>query len=121
MFRVSRRSLATFGLLATILLASPGVVAAAAPDSSTSARASGSATGAAVMLGAMSHLDAGHARPVGQLHGGGLKPPATDVAPGPLAAGAPVSGVGLPLAAWVMVLVVGVLASLRYTARRSRL
>ena len=124
MFGVSRRLFATVGAAATILMLTTSAVAAADPDSLTSAHANDSSTGAAVTLGSMSHLGSGGAGRAGlQLHGGGLHLPATDTEPGPLDARAPASGVGVLQAtwAWVVVFVVGVLASLRYMARRSRL
>jgi hypothetical protein len=118
MFGVSRRLVATVGAAATILVLSTSTVAAADPDASTAARANGSSTGASVTLGAKFNV----ARP-GRLqldHGGGLQPPATDVESPSLDVGVPVSGVGVALATWILVFVAGVLASLRYMARRSR-
>jgi hypothetical protein len=110
---------ATVGAAATILMLTTSAVAAADPDALTSARANGSSTSPSVTLGARSN----HSDDVRlQLqHGGGLQLPATDVESGPLAAAAPVPGVGVALATWVLVFVAGVLASLRYMTRRSRL
>lgn len=122
MFGVSRRLFATIGAAATILVLTTSAVAAADPDSLRSGHTNASSTDAAVMLGAISHLGSGHARPVQlQLHGGGLHLPATDTEPGPLDARAPASGLGFPLAMWVVVFALGVLASHKYLARRSRL
>jgi hypothetical protein len=111
--------IATVVAAATILVLSSGAVAAADPDSSTSARANGASAGATVTLGARSH-SAGTTR-LRLDHGGGLKPPATDIEIAPVAVGGPASGVGLALASWVLVFVASVLASLRFMARRSRL
>jgi len=119
MLGVSRRLVATIGAAATILMLMTSTVAAADPDSLASARANGSSTGAAVTLGARSH-DAGPAR-LRLDHGGGLKPPATDIELAPIAVDAPASAIGLALTTWVLVFAAGVLASLRYMARRSRL
>jgi hypothetical protein len=119
MLGVSRRLVATVGAAATILMFSTSVVAAADPDSLASARANGSSTSATVMLGARTQ-DARPAR-LRLDHGGGLKPPATDIELAPVAVGAPASGIGLALTTWALVFAAGVLASLRYMARRSRL
>jgi hypothetical protein len=110
---------ATVGAAATILVLATSTVAAADPDSSASARANGSSAGAAVTLGARSQ-DARPAR-LRLDHGGGLKPPATDIEIAPIATAAPASGIGLALATWVLVFAASVLASLRFMARRSRL
>jgi acetyl esterase/lipase len=122
MFGVSRRLIATFGAAATILVLTTSAVAAADPQSMTSAHMNGSSTGAVVALGARSHLGSGDAGPARlQFHGGGLHLPATDTEAAPLHTGAQASGVGVTLATWIVVFVVGVLASLKYLARRSRL
>jgi hypothetical protein len=110
---------ATIGAAATILMLATSTVAAADPDSFATARANDSSTGTAVTLGIRSH-DAGPAR-MRLDHGGGLKPPATDIELSPIAVAAPASGIGLALTTWVLVFAAGVLASLRYMARRSRL
>jgi hypothetical protein len=120
MFGVSRRLFATVGALATILVLTTSVVSAADPDSLTSARANDSAAGASATLGAKSHRVSDDGR-LDLQHGGGLQPPATDVEAWPLDAHAPASGLAVALATWVLVFVAGVLASLRYMARRSRL
>ena len=121
MFGVSRRLFATVGTVVTVLMLTTSAVSAADPDSLTSARANGSSTGAPVTLGARSHIsrDAGPAR-LRLEHGGGLQPPATDVEAGPLDASAPTSGIAVALATWFLVFAAGVLASLRYMARRAR-
>jgi hypothetical protein len=119
MLGVSRRLVATVGAAATILMLTTSVVAAADPDSLASARGNGSPTAATVTLGVRAH-DAGPVR-MRLDHGGGLKPPATDVELAPIAVGAPVSGIGVALTTWVLVFAAGVVASLRYLARRSRL
>lgn len=117
MIGVSRRTFATLVAAATIFVLSTGAVAAADPDSRASARDGSS--GASVTLGAKSDV----VRPgrVQLDHGGGLQLPATDVESAPLNAGAPASDVGVALATWVLVFIAGVLASLRYMMRRSRL
>lgn len=120
MFRVSRRLFATIGAVAIILVLMTSGVSASDPDSSTSARAHGSSAGASLTLGAKSYRVSDRGR-MDLEHGGGLKPPATDVEAGLLDAPASASGVGLALATWVLVFVAGALASLRYMARRSRL
>jgi hypothetical protein len=119
MLGVSRRLVATVGAAATILMLTTSVVAAADPDSLVSARANGSPTSAAVVLGLRAQ-DAGPVR-MRLDHGGGLKPPATDIELAPITVGVPASGIGIALTTWVLVFVAGVLASLRYMARRSRL
>jgi hypothetical protein len=118
MLGVSRRLVATVGAAATILMLTTCVVAAADPDSLASARGNSSPT-ATVTLGVRAH-DAGPVR-MRLDHGGGLKPPATDIELAPIAVGAPVSGIGIALTTWVLIFAAGVLASLRYMARRSRL
>lgn len=119
MFGVSRRLVSTLVAAATITVLTTSAVSAADPDSLNSARANVSSSGASVTLGARSH-DAGSAR-LRLDHGGGLKPPATDVEAGPLEAQTPAAGLGIALATWVLVFAAGVLASLRYMTRRSRL
>jgi hypothetical protein len=122
MFGVSRRLVATFGAAATILMLTTSAVAAADPESMTSAHANGSSAGAAVALGARSHLGSGGTGPARlQLHGSGLHLPATDTEAGQPDIGAPASGVDVAPSTWVVVFVVGILVSLRYLARRSRL
>jgi hypothetical protein len=109
MSRVSRRVPATIVAAATILMLTTSAVSAADPDS---ARPS-------VALGARSHAS-DHGRLQLQ-HGGGLKPPATDVEAAPLPAASPVSGAGSVQMGWVLVFVAGALGSLRYMTRRARL
>ncbi len=109
MFGVSRRIVATLVAAATILLLMTSAVSAADPDS----------VRPSVALGAPSHA-AAHGRVLLQ-HGGGLKPPATDVEAAPLASTSPVSGPGAVEVTWVLVFVGGALASLRYMTRRARL
>jgi hypothetical protein len=118
MLGVSRRLVATVGAAATILMLTTSVVAAADPDSFASARANGSSAGA-VTLGARSQ-DARPAR-LRLDHGGGLKPPATDIELAPIAVDGRASGIGLALTTWVLVFAASVVASLRWMARRSRL
>jgi hypothetical protein len=119
MFGVSRRLYATVGAAATILVLTTGSVAGADPDSLTSARANGSSTVASVALGAKS--DVVRAARLRLDHGGGLQPPATDVESPTLDVAVPATGLGVALATWFLVFVGGVLASLRYLTRRSRL
>lgn len=109
MFGVSRRIVATLVAAATILLLMTSAVSAADPDSGRPSSA----------LGARSHI-ADHSKAQLQ-HGGGLKPPATDVEAAPLLNASPVSGAGAVDVTWILVFVGGALASIRYMTRRARL
>jgi hypothetical protein len=109
MSRVSRRVAATILATATILVLTTSAVSAADPDS----------VHPSVALGARSHVS-DHSKLQLQ-HGGGLKPPATDVEAGPLRTAPPVSDAGWVQMGWVLVFVAGALASLRYMTRRARL
>ena len=106
---ISRRIVATLITTATILLLMTSAVSAADPDSNRPSAA----------LGARTHTS-DHGR-VQLQHGGGLKPPATDVEAAPLLSAPPASGASGVQASWVLVFVLGVLASLRYLTRRARL
>ncbi len=110
MLGVSRRVVGTLVAAATILLLMTSAVSAADPDS----------TRPSVAFGARVHAS-DHAR-VQLQHGGGLKPPATDVeAAAPLFTASPASGAGAVEVTWVLVFAGGALASLRYMTRRARL
>ncbi len=110
MLGVSRRVAGTLVAAATILLLMTSAVSAADPDS----------TRTSVALGARVHA-ADHGR-VQLQHGGGLKPPATDVeAAAPLVNASPASGAGVVGVTWVLVFAGGALGSLRYMTRRARL
>jgi hypothetical protein len=108
MSRISRRIAATVVATATILLLMTSAVSAADPDSVRPSAA----------LGARAHAS-DHGRVLLQ-HGGGLKPPATDVEAAPLLSASPLSGSGAVEMTWVLVFVAGALASLRYVTRRAR-
>ena len=109
MFGVSRRIARTLVATTTVLVLMTSTVSAADPDSVRP-----SAT-----LGARAHAS-DHGRVLLQ-HGGGLKPPATDVEAAPLWSVSPVSGTGTVEMTWVLVFLAGALASLRYITRRARL
>jgi hypothetical protein len=107
---VSRRVVGTLVAAATVLLLMTSAVSAADPDS----------TRASAVLGARGHAS-DHAR-VQLQHGGGLKPPATDIeAAVPLFSAYPSTGSGAVDVTWVLVFAAGALASLRYMTRRARL
>jgi hypothetical protein len=107
---VSRRVVGTLVAAATVLLLMTSAVSAADPDSTRPSAA----------LGARGHAS-DHAR-VQLQHGGGLKPPATDIEVAvPLFSASPSSGMGAVDVTWVLVFAGGALASLRYMTRRARL
>ena len=108
MSRVSRRVAASIVAATTVLILTTSAVSAADPDSLRPS----------IALGARSHVS-DHGRLQLQ-HGGGLKPPATDVEAAVLTA-SPVSGAGSVQMGWVFVFVAGALVSLRYLTRRARL
>ena len=119
MLGVSRRLVATVGAAATILMLTTTVVAAAdpvlRPPPARTVRPPAPPSYSGLKRTTRDRSGCGSTTVEDS------KPPATDIELAPIAAASPVSGIGIALTTWVLVFAAGVLASLRYLARRSRL